>query len=78
MTLMVELCVVSTRCVRARKRMLLPYPVAHVVPDDEEDIGRAFWRLGLQVRLPVGLRVADIQVDDALKWFGHGSFSLCF
>ena len=51
---------------------------AHVIPHDVEDVGRAFWRPGLLVRRPVGLGVADIQVDDALKWFGHGTFSLCF
>src|SRR6266567_8091439 len=50
---------------------------AHIIPDNEEDIGRTFRRLWLLVRLPVGHRVADIQVDDALKWFGHGTISLC-
>src|SRR5216683_2493209 len=51
---------------------------AHVIPNDEKDVGRTFWRFGLLVRPPVGRRVADIQVDDALKWFGHGTFSFKF
>src|SRR5947208_2107104 len=50
---------------------------AHVIPHDVEHIGRALRRLWLLVRLPVGRRVADIQVDNALKWFGHGTISLC-
>src|ERR1700693_3556924 len=48
---------------------------AHVVPHDKKDVGCTFWRFGLLVRLPVRLGVADIQVDDTLKWFGHGTFS---
>ncbi len=48
---------------------------AHVVPHDKKDIGRAFRRPGLLIRLPVGHRVADIHIDDTLKWFGHCTFS---
>jgi hypothetical protein len=53
--------------------------VADVVPDDHEDVGRAFGRLRLEERLPVGDRIADVQVDDALERLGHeASRSRCW
>ena len=51
---------------------------ADVIQHDVEDIGRAFRRLGGFKRFPVGLGIADVEVDPALERFGHGfRRSLC-
>ena len=44
---------------------------ADVVEDDVEDVRRALGRHGLQVRLPVGDRVALVDVDDPLELLAH-------
>ena len=41
--------------------------VADVVPGDEQDVGRAVRCLRRQVRRPVGLRVADVELDLAVE-----------
>ena len=38
-------------------------PVAHVVPDDHQHVGRPFGRLGLQKRRPVRFGVANVDLD---------------
>ena len=44
---------------------------AEVVPRQQQDVRRAWRRLGRQVRLPVRLRVPDVDVDLAVEPRGH-------
>src|SRR5881628_3126094 len=51
------------------------YIVLDVVEDDVHDIGRALRSGRLRVRLPVGLRIFDVDVDRSTERLGHGRSS---
>src|SRR5262245_7950575 len=50
---------------------------AHVVEDDVQDVRRAFRSDGLNIRLPVGNRVAFVDVDRAAESLAHDSAAAC-
>src|SRR5947209_2594501 len=47
-----------------------------VVVEDDENVGRAFGRALQLVRRPIGLRVANVELDDTVEALGHVGSSL--